>query len=199
MQPSDATVVLPVKSEPYLSQLLSELNQQTYKEILIQTEQGLGYAVMQGIKKAQGKCCVILDSDGSHTPQVIPAMLELLTEDTAIVIGSRYIKGGKSLDSFSRKVISRTYCKFAKALFHLNITDNMSGFIAAKTEVFQKYPISNKGFKWGLETLVKTKSIYKATEYPITFEKRKTGKSKAGIGQGIGTFFFMIKLWWKTR
>lgn len=192
------SIILPVKNEPYLFTLLSELNT-TLKfpfEVKVQTEKGLGYAVMCGIKQAKGDIIAICDADGSHPIQAIPAMVNLLrTSD--IVIGSRYVRGGTTQDSFSRKIISRIYCKFAQTLFGLTIKDNMSGFIVAKKEVFETYPIGNKGFKFGLELLCKSKHQYKATEYPISFSKRKLGKSKASPMEAIHTFIFMLQLYAK--
>jgi hypothetical protein len=70
----------------------------------------------------------------------------------------------------------------------------MSGFFAAKRSVFEKYPIENKGYKILLELLVNSKGDLKTMEYPIVFEQRKLGKSKANLTQGIITLGFMIKL-----
>jgi dolichol-phosphate mannosyltransferase len=188
------SIILPVKDEPYLPTLLSELQatiKQSY-EVLIQTEKGLGYAVKCGIEKAQGEIIVIMDSDGSHPVSPLPVMIEY-AKTYDVVIGSRY-KGGLTYDSLSRKIISRVYCKFAQTLFGLYIKDNMSGFIAAKKEVFQKYPIENQGYKFGLELLVKSKKDLRAIEYPIVFSKRQMGKSKASAKEAWHTLVFMLKL-----
>ena len=165
----------------------------------IQTEKGLGYAVSQGIQRANGNIIIIMDADGSHSPRYLPYMINQIQLGNAdIVVGSRY-KGGKTKDSFPRKVISRFYCELAKELFSLNVNDNMSGFIVAKKEVFMKYPIANNGFKILLELLVKSKGTFRADEFSITFEPRKLGKSKANIKQGIQTLWFITKLYWKQK
>lgn len=187
------SVIIPVKNEPYLPFLLVEINRYVENcEILIQKEKGLGYAVMCGIKRAKGDVIAILDGDGSHGPEYIPLMLNELNR-YEIVVGSRYAKG-ISHDSFSRKVISRIYCKFAQLLFGLNVKDNMSGFIVAKKEVFLRYPIKNKGYKILMELLVQSKGVLKATEVPIVFHKRMMGKSKASLMEAINTLVFMLRL-----
>ena len=189
------SIILPVKTEPYLGCLLWQLQafiKQPY-EVKVQTEEGLGYAIMCGIKQAKGTIIVSLDSDGSHSPYYIPQMVKLLNH-ADIIVGSRYVKGGSTKDSFMRKLISRTYCQLAQTLFGLKVKDNMSGFIVTKKEVFTQYPIRNNGYKWGLDLLCRSKNKLRVIEYPICFSKRKAGKSKANLSQGIQTLMFMIKL-----
>jgi hypothetical protein len=70
----------------------------------------------------------------------------------------------------------------------------MSGFIVAKKEVFLAYPIKNNGFKILLDILIRSKGTYGVKEFPIIFEKRKSGKSKANYKEAVNTLIFMFKL-----
>jgi dolichol-phosphate mannosyltransferase len=180
--------------EPYLKTLLSELERKIDfpYEVLIQTEKGLGYAVMCGVIRAKGDVICVLDSDGSHPATSIPFMYQYIGEYD-IVVGSRY-RGGLTQDSVRRQIISRVYCLTAQAMFRLNVKDNMSGFIVAKRQVFLDYPIQCRGFKFGLELLVASRHRYHATEYPICFACRKAGKSKASPLQAVNTLRFMYQL-----
>ena len=193
------SIIIPCKEEPYLPTLISEIKnvmQESY-EVLIQTEKGLGYAVKCGIERSKGEIICVLDADGSHSPKYIPYMInQVMFYD--IVIGSRY-KDGNTKDSFTRKVISRFYCEFAKELFRLNVNDSMSGFFVVKREVFEKYPITIKGYKILLECLVKSRQDFVVKEYPIVFEQRKLGKSNASIKQGFQTLWFITKLYWRQK
>lgn len=192
------SIILPVlPPEPYLPKLLGELASYVHVpyEVLIQTEKGLGYAVMCGVQRARGEVLVICDADGSHNPGYIPKMLSRLAMgDCSIVIGSRYTAGGSTEDSLSRQLISRVYCLFAQILFGLSIKDNMSGFIAARKIVFETYPIKTNGFKFGLQLLCKSKNVFKAVEYPICFATRKAGKSKASPKEAVGILFLLLKM-----
>jgi hypothetical protein len=111
-----------------------------------------------------------------------------------VVVGSRYA-GGKTEDSLIRQIVSRAYCSLGQILFGLRVKDCMSGFIIAKKEVFVNYPINCEGFKFLLDILVRSKKIYNIIEYPIVFERRKMGKSKANPTEAIRTFAFMLKLY----
>lgn len=189
------SIIIPAKlPEPYLPQLLSQIAESVTipHEVLIQTEKGLGYAVMCGIKRSEGDIIAVCDSDGSHPVKSIQFMYCLIGKHD-VVVGSRY-NGGLTSDSLLRQIISRVYCLFAQCLFRLNVKDNMSGFIVAKRQVFVDYPISSNGFKFVLDLLIKSKGVYDVVEYPIVFEKRKLGKSKASPMEAIRTLRLMLHL-----
>jgi dolichol-phosphate mannosyltransferase len=56
-------------------------------------------AFRTGIRYAVFDHILILDADGSHDPDMIPALYQKSIEGFDLVIGSRYCKGGKSNDS----------------------------------------------------------------------------------------------------
>ncbi|HIE18954.1 TPA: glycosyltransferase [Candidatus Bathyarchaeota archaeon] len=190
------TVIVPVKPpEPFLEILENEIHKELYDvphEILIQTEEGLSYAVRKGIEKARGEIIVVMDADGSHSPKYLRPMVELVQNGYDLVLGSRYVEGGNSDLGFFRRLISRIYCKIASLMLHLDVKDPMSGFIVGKRELAEKLELADLSFKFGLELVCKANKVY---EYPIFFEKRKKGRSKANFKQGIET----LKLIWNLR
>ena len=189
------SVIIPCKNEPYLPTLLHDLSLSLTLpyETRIQTEQGLGNAVLCGVRSSVGDAVAILDADGSHNPKYLSNMVKLL-EDYDIVIGSRYVRGGATEDYFVRMLLSRLYCKVAKFLFNLKVNDNMSGFVVARRGVFNSLTLKPVGYKFGLEMLVKSRGKFRVCEYPVCFEKRKMGLSKTGFGQALRTFAFILQL-----
>jgi dolichol-phosphate mannosyltransferase len=188
------SIIIPAKNEPYLPTLINQLNTIGNYQILIQTEPGLSNAVLKVIFKAQGQAIAVIDADGSHPPENLPSMF-YLAQYYDIVIGSRYTKMGTTNDVAMRQLISKVYCLLTKILFKLSVDDPLSGFIVAKQEALTGTPLNSMGYKWALELLIKTNGKLKVTEYPINFQKRQSGVSKAGFGQGIKTLAFILKLW----
>jgi len=190
------TVILPVKPpEPFLEILKEEIHKELCDvphEILIQTEEGLSYAVRKGIEKARGEIIVVMDADGSHSPKYLKPMVELVQNGYDLVLGSRYVEGGSADLGFFRWLISQIYCRIARLILHLDVKDPMSGFIVGKRELAEKLELADSSFKFGLELICKADKIY---EYPIFFEKRKKGQSKVNLKQGIKT----LKLIWNLR
>ena len=193
------SIIIPVKEpEPYLGTLISKIHRVLElipHEILIQNEPGLGNAVACGIEKAKGDTIVIMDADGSHDPDELPTMLQLL-KDCDIVIGSKNIQGGLNCDSFTRRKISKIYNKFTSLLLRIDITDPMSGYIVAKKEVFNSYKFPS-GYKFMLPLYV-TKQ-YKIKEHPIIFSQRKEGESKTSFMTGLRTLGYIIKLFYQKN
>ncbi len=144
-------------------------------------KQGLASAIMEGVRSSRGQYILVMDADLSHSPEVIPRMVdELSNPDVDIVVASRYIRGGSIIGwPFKRRLISKGAVKIAKYGLRLNkkVTDPMSGFFAVKRHIIENLEIDSAGYKILLEILVKSGSA-RVKEIPYTFTNRKAGKSK---------------------
>ena len=207
------SILIPIKNEPSIQDLVNKINKilKEKHEIIIidkssvtpkvknakvikQISNGLGSAVLEGLKEAKGDIIITMDGDGSHRPEDLTKLIEK-TKEFDIVIGSKYIKGGKTEDKKFRILISKIYCWFAAFVLGLNIKDNMSGLAAIRREVYNKIKLRPKGFKINTEILYKAKKFnFKATEVPIIFLKRKSGKSKGSVREGLRTIKFILEL-----
>jgi dolichol-phosphate mannosyltransferase len=97
----------------------------------------------------------------------------------SIIIGSRYIEGGKVIGWPKKRRLLSTGASIL-ARFGLNVRrvkDPMSGLFALPRELIQNISIDTKGYKILLEILVKNKEI-PTKEIPYTFIDRQSGKSK---------------------
>ena len=192
------SIIIPALNEPYLEELKFHIGinlKDWYEyEVLIQEEKGLTNAILQGVKRAKGDVIVVMDGDGSHSPNYLCPMIEqVLFKDYDIVVGSRYVKNGRSSDSFARRLISRIYCFTAQNVLNVSIKDNMSGFIVARKKLFDELSIvKGNDYKFGLELIARNK--HRVREYPILFDKRKMGKSKVNILQGLRTMWLVLKI-----
>ncbi len=142
-------------------------------------KKGLSSAILDGFNRADTEIIGVIDADFSHPPEKIPELIKPITEgDSDFVIGSRYVQGG-SVENWplNRKIASYIARLFVKGL--TDVKDPMSGFFFLKKNVIEDVDISPKGFKIGLELIVKG-NYKKLTEVPITFRDRKCGNSKLG-------------------
>jgi len=143
------------------------------------TKSGLSSAILDGIQHSTGETVVIMDSDFSHPPKIIPQLVEeIKTSKCDIVIASRFVPGG-AINGWStkRKLISKTAKGIAKAGLGVNESDPMSGFFAFKRKILDGIKFDAIGYKMLLEILVKTKGA-KVKEIPYTFTDRTRGSSK---------------------
>lgn len=158
------------------SQLLKKL-QKKYQLVLNQVKyrRGYGKAVLDGIKSANSKYILNIDSDGQCHPKDFSKFWR--NKDRAdIVIGWRR----KRADPWERKIYSFMFKMVFKLLFPAKIKDPSCPFIFYKKETILPYlkhlTYLKEGFWWGfIGTAVKKKlMIY---EISINHRKRLKGES----------------------
>jgi dolichol-phosphate mannosyltransferase len=144
-----------------------------------------------------------MDADYSHNPQDIPQLLATMKEcDCGIVIGSRYVKGGKIAGwPFTRKIISKTANLIARASLGLKLKDCTSGFRCYSTR-FLKETIGylhSHTYEIQIET-VRQAALrnFNVKETPILFVNRKRGKSKLSWIEIKSYLSYTMKAVWRS-
>ena len=154
-------------------------NNYNVRVIVRKNERGLSSAAIKGMENAKGEILCVMDADLSHPPEVLPNMLKPIIEGKAeLVIGSRHVKGG-GIENWTtkRKIVSKVASLIARPL--TKVKDPMSGLFMLKKEVIKGVSLKPKGYKIGLELIVK--GNYKnLMEVPFTFKNREYGESKLG-------------------
>ena len=145
--------------------------------IRINRQRSLSLSVLEGIKQAAGDIILVMDGDGNHPPEMIPALIAALREGHDLAIASRYVKGGRSQERLTRRMISRFSCYLGRVV--TGIKDNTSGFFCISKDKISLNLLAPVGFKIGLEIFVKSEAKSVA-EIPFTFMSRIKGKSKLG-------------------
>jgi len=179
--------------EDYITDAHNEIGY-TIEVIHRKTKSGLSSAILDGIQHSTGETVVIMDSDFSHPPKIIPQLIEeIKTSKCDIVIASRFVPGG-AINGWStkRKLISKAGKEIAKAGLGVNESDPMSGFFAFKRKILDGIKFDAIGYKMLLEILVKTKGA-KVKEIPYTFTDRTRGSSKLDSS----TMLDYVKSVWK--
>lgn len=168
--------------EEYLRDMKKRIANYTIEVIHRKTKTSLSSAILHGIRHAKGETIVVMDSDFSHPPQIIPKLLEALRHRCDIAIASRYIRGGR-IDGWTakRRMISRFGTIVAKHGLGIKAADPMSGFFAFKKNLVEGVSFDGVGFKVLMEMLVKVRGA-RIIEVPYTFRDRELGKSKMSIG-----------------
>lgn len=147
---------------------------------------GLGTAYLTGFRQAleQGADRVVqMDADFSHNPRRVPDLLNAL-DDSGMVLGSRYVTGGKLDESwaFWRKGLSSFGNFYARMILRIPVKDLTGGFRAWRRETLQGIPlerVKSQGYAFQVEMAYITHlKGYTIKEIPIYFADRERGKSK---------------------
>jgi len=144
-------------------------------------ERGLSSAVVEGFRASGSEILGVMDADLSHPTEKIPELVRpIVSGEADFVIGSRYVReGGIGEWPFKRKLSSKLATLAVYGLTKVN--DPMSGFFFLKREVLDGVKLDTKGFKIGLEILVKG-NYNKVVEVPIVFRDRLYGQTKLSTG-----------------
>jgi len=124
---------------------------------------------------------VTMDADFSHSPSTIPQMLEKL-KTSDFVIGSRYMKGGKSDYEGYRKWVSLIANNFARLTLGIKVHECTTSFRAFRVSLFNTLNLSaikSNGYSFFLECVFELNCVdAEMTEVPIHFKDRFHGNSK---------------------
>ncbi len=165
------------------------------KVILNGERRGLLNSNLQGIRAADGKYCIVMDSDLQHPVDRVRDIVRQLDSGADIVVCSRYIQGGSVGNrSPMRGLISRVAVFLTKAAIPgtRRSTDPISGFFGFKKGLL--IPEAMPSFSYKTLTLIlamNRKTSLK--EIPFRFQKRGAGDSKIVDGFGF-VFNFIIEL-----
>jgi len=169
--------------------------QKKYGNILLFTrlgKYGLGTAITDGFKtflsfKKPPRNIITMDADYSHNPKDIPRLLNLAEKGYDLVIGSRYLPGGKTENwSPVRIMLSKIANSLSSVIIRARIKDCTSGFRCYSTRLLKKIirELHSQTYEIQIETVrqaVKKGSLVR--EIPITFANRKLGKSKLTLNE----------------
>lgn len=150
---------------------------------------GIGSAYKEGFKNFMGSKVGILvqmDADLSHDPKYIPVMVKKINRGCDVVIGSRYVDGGKVKDwGILRKLISSTQNFLVRRFVKIPVSDMTGGYRAYRADVIRSINMRNiksAGFSFQVELLYNIGSEnFRICEIPIEFSDRRFGKSKLSI------------------
>lgn len=152
---------------------------------------GLGRAYITGMARAleDGADIVVqMDADLSHPSSVIPQMIETLrTTDAGVVLGSRYVAGGKVAAEWPwhRRALSAWANFYVNAILRLHVRDATAGFKAwhaATLRAIDLETIRSNGYSFQVEMNYRTvRAGLTIAEVPITFSERAEGVSKMSL------------------
>jgi dolichol-phosphate mannosyltransferase len=173
-------------------------------------KKGLGAAYIKAFQYALEKlgadAVFEYDADGSHQPKYIPAMIKELDKGADVVVGSRYVPGGRMPSDWGlhRKLISYFGNFIARSvLWTWQYTDMTSGFRVTKADYLRKVDLKNllsKQFAYKIHLFYALHRLgAKIVEYPIEFVDRAEGKSKFPRNNIVDSLRVVFTLRWRQN
>lgn len=147
---------------------------------------GLGTAYVAGFEWALQReygVIVEMDADGSHAPEDLPRLLDVLGEGADVVLGSRYVPGGRVINwPWYRQWLSRggnIYSKLALGVAINDVTGGYRAYRRAVLETVSLHDIASQGYCFQVDLARRSvEAGFGVAEVPITFVEREIGESK---------------------
>ena len=146
---------------------------------------GLGRSYVDGMLRALDTDAAVIcqmDADLSHNPADVPRLIaEAHAAD--LVIGSRYVPGGRVENWARRRVLLSAFAnRYVRAITGLAARDCTSGFRCWRREALQRIAvrdIASNGYAFLVEMAwMAAQAGCRIVEVPITFTERRAGTSK---------------------
>lgn len=154
------------------------------------TKSGLGTAYRAGFRHGRDMgydVLIEMDSDLSHDPASLPALMDAVQAGADLAIGSRYVPGGSIPPQWPvyRRALSRWGNRYAAIALNLPVADATSGFRAYRAEALddldlEKVRADGYGFQVEMAHLL-ARSGRSIVEVPIVFVDRRHGRSKMSL------------------
>jgi len=163
---------------------------------------GFGRAITRGLDAMNGDAAVIMMADESDDCRDVVRYWEKLNEGYDCVFGSRFVKGGGTIDYPRFKLaMNRLANLFVRILFGHGLNDTTNAFKAyRKTVIDGIRPILSPHFNITVELPLKAVVRgYSYTILPITWRNRRHGIAKLKLKEMGSRYLFICLYVWLEK
>ena len=209
--PDADVIVVDDNSPDGTAQLVKEMAQfDSLVHVLVrENERGLGSAIrfaMQYSIDHDYDYFMNLDGDLSHNPDQMKWLFSKSLEDRglAVVVGSRYVSGGKIIGwPLRRKLMSQMVNGFATTCLRLPVRDCSGSMRCYRVNALASLGLENlrvNGYAVLEEVLLRLHQRGEPmAEVPITFTERERGYSKLTISEAVRSMIQIISLAFRPK
>ena len=153
---------------------------------------GKSAALYHGFKAAGGNVVVTMDADLQDSPEEIPEMYRMVTEDGWDVVSGW--KQHRQDNKLTKNLPSKLYNATARWITGIHLHDMNCGLKAYRNEVVKNIEVYGEMYRY-IPYLAKNAGFERITEKPVHHQKRKYGKSKFGLERFVNGFLDLLSLW----
>ena len=178
-----------------LIRTLSEKND-NIRGISFRRNYGKSAALFHGFKAAEGRVVVTMDADLQDSPEEIPEMYRMVTEE-----GYDIVSGWKKQrydNKLTKNLPSKLYNWTARKITGIKLHDMNCGLKAYRNEVVKNIEVYGEMHRY-IPYLAKNAGFGRITEKPVQHQKRKYGVSKFGLERFVNGFLDLISLWFLSK
>ena len=179
-------------------QVIEDLSKQSenVKGIKFRRNYGKSPALYCGFKEAQGDVVITMDADLQDSPDEIPGLYKMITED-----GYDLVSGYKQkrYDPLSKTIPTKLFNATARKISGIhNLHDFNCGLKAYRRDVIKNIEVYGEMHRY-IPYLAKNAGFDKIGEKVVHHQTRKYGKSKFGLNRFFNGYLDLITLWFLSN
>lgn len=157
---------------------------------------GKSQALHAGFAKAQGDVIITMDADLQDSPDEIPELYQLITQDNYDLISGWKKKRYDSV--VGKNLPSKLFNWAARKTSGVKLNDFNCGLKAYKKEVVKNIEVSGEMHRY-IPVLAKNAGFGKIGEKVVIHQARKYGSTKFGMERFINGFLDLITIWFLSK
>ena len=179
-------------------QVIEDLSKESenVKGIKFRRNYGKSPALYCGFKEAQGDVVITMDADLQDSPDEIPGLYKMITED-----GYDLVSGYKQkrYDPLSKTLPTKLFNATARKISGIhNLHDFNCGLKAYRRDVIKNIEVYGEMHRY-IPYLAKNAGFDKIGEKVVHHQARKYGKSKFGLNRFFNGYLDLITLWFLSN
>ena len=166
------------------------------KGIKFRRNYGKSPALYCGFEKAQGEVVITMDADLQDSPDEIPELYRMITEEGYDLV-SGYKK--KRYDPLSKTLPTKLFNATARKVSGIhNLHDFNCGLKAYRSEVVKNIEVYGEMHRY-IPYLAKNAGFKRIGEKVVQHQARKYGTTKFGLDRFVNGYLDLLSLWFLSR
>ncbi|MDR0873284.1 MAG: glycosyltransferase family 2 protein [Prevotellaceae bacterium] len=157
---------------------------------------GKSPALFCGFREAQGEVVITMDADLQDSPEEIPALYKMITDE-----GYDLVSGYKQkrYDPLSKRIPTKLFNATARAVSGIhNLHDFNCGLKAYRKEVVKNIEVYGEMHRY-IPYLAKIEGFEKIGEKVVQHQARKYGNTKFGLSRFVNGYLDLLSLWFMSK
>jgi glycosyltransferase involved in cell wall biosynthesis len=157
---------------------------------------GKSQALHAGFAKAQGDVVITMDADLQDSPEEIPGLFEMITQQNFDLVSGWKKKRYDSV--VSKNLPSKLFNWAARKTSGVELHDFNCGLKAYRNIVIKNIEVSGEMHRY-IPVLAKNAGFNKIGEKVVQHQARKYGETKFGMNRFINGFLDLITIWFLSK
>lgn len=157
---------------------------------------GKSPALYCGFNKAEGNVVITMDADLQDSPEEIPELYKMITEEKYDLVSGW--KKKRHDGKFTKNLPSKLYNATSRTITGIKLHDMNCGLKAYRKDVIKNIEVYGEMHRY-IPFLAKNAGFNRIGEKVVKHQKRKYGETKFGMNRFVNGYLDLITLWFLNK